>query len=200
MTDSDGDWPKWVETAAKIVSAAVLVAAVAATVVVATAITAGTATPAIMAAAPVVSVVLSASLSGINGGIANEAKGNSYANGYIGGAASGTIQSLASRSLPKVGAVVGGAIGTGTGTMITMELDNLDPYSSNYTQKEILNESLNNAGKAFVTSIPTQIINSGVEIAKEKTGKLMPGMTYGFGEGVKAFFGALDDALVYLWK
>ena len=66
MTDTDDDWPKWVETAAKIVSAVVLVAAVAATVVVATAITAGTATPAIMAAAPVVSVALSASLSGIN--------------------------------------------------------------------------------------------------------------------------------------
>ena len=46
----------------------------------------------------------------------------------------------------------------------------------------------------------TQIINNGVEIAKEEAGRLMPGMTYGFGEGIKAFFGALDDAIVYLWK
>ena len=103
--------------------------------------------------------------------------------------------------MPQFGAVVGGAVGTGTGTMVTMELDNLDPYSSNHTQKEILNESINNTLKATITSIPTQIVNRGVELLREEGGEtLMPGMTRGFGEGVKAFFGALDDAVVYLWK
>jgi hypothetical protein len=29
---------------------------------------------------------------------------------------------------------------------------------------------------------------------------LMPTYTFGFGEGVKAFFGWLDDALVYIWR
>ena len=28
---------------------------------------------------------------------------------------------------------------------------------------------------------------------------LMPSLTLGFGEAVKAFFGWLDDALVYVW-
>jgi len=31
-------------------------------------------------------------------------------------------------------------------------------------------------------------------------GGLMPSLTLGFGEGIKAFFGAADDALVYIWE
>ena len=29
---------------------------------------------------------------------------------------------------------------------------------------------------------------------------LMPTYTFGFGEGVKAFFGWADDAIVYIWE
>ena len=42
MSDPTGDWPKWVETAAKVVSVVAVVAAVAVTVTAVTAFTAGT--------------------------------------------------------------------------------------------------------------------------------------------------------------
>lgn len=29
---------------------------------------------------------------------------------------------------------------------------------------------------------------------------LLPSLTLGFGEGIKAFFGAIDDAIVYIWE
>ena len=34
----------------------------------------------------------------------------------------------------------------------------------------------------------------------DHAGGLMPELTLGFGEGIKAFFGAVDDALVYIWS
>lgn len=57
----------------------------------------------------------------------------------------------------------------------------------------------------------TAYIGAGVGGIDYKTGKLfggvadacgglMPPLTLGFGEGIKAFFGAVDDALVYIWE
>lgn len=31
-------------------------------------------------------------------------------------------------------------------------------------------------------------------------GGLMPSLTLGFGEGIKASFGAIDDAIIYIWE
>lgn len=34
----------------------------------------------------------------------------------------------------------------------------------------------------------------------DSCGELMPSLTLGFGEAIKAFFGTIDDAFVYLWE
>ena len=206
MSDPTGNWPKWVETAAKVVSVVAVVAAVVITVSAVSAFTAGTGSVAAVYGA---TIFLGAALSGINGAVANESKGNSYANGYVGGFISGGTQSAASR-LPG-GTVWGGTLGTSAGTAATMGLNNLDPDSANSTASEIVTEVKNSAIKATATSMITASIGAGVGGIDYKTGTLyggvadgcgglMPSLKLGFGEGIKAFFGAVDDALVYIWE
>ena len=82
MSDLSGNWANWWEKTMKVVSAIVVVAAVVTTVVAVSAFTAGTGSAAAVYGA---TIFLGAALCGINGGVANEAKGNSYTNGYLGG-------------------------------------------------------------------------------------------------------------------
>ena len=210
MSDASGNWPKWVETAAKIATAVVTVAAVA----VMAYTVASVATGAIVGAAAVkavtgASVFLGAALSGINGGVANEAKGNSYANGYVGGATGGAIQAVSSKT--PGGTIVGGGVGVGVGTVVTDVLNNLDPDSANSSGQQIINNAASSGLKALATSSVTAFIGVAAGGINYQTGMfegamitgcdgLMPGFTPGFGESIKAFFGAVDDALVYLWE
>lgn len=194
MRDSAGNWPEWLETAVKVASAAVAVAAAVATVVTVSALTAGTGTP---AAVYTSTVLLGAALSGINGGVANEAKGNSYINGYVGGVIGGTTQGLCSTS--PVGTIVGGGVGVALGTAATDVLNNFDPDSSNSTVQEITTNAISSGGKALVTSSLTAFAGYASDLAASNGAYgLMPKFTRGFGEAVKAFFGWLDDAFVYV--
>ena len=55
--------------------------------------------------------------------------------------------------------------------------------------------------KGAVTGSVTQIMSNAVDIGvASHANNLMPELTPGFGEGLKAFFGWADDALVYLWE
>ncbi len=206
MSDYTGNWPEWVENTFKVVSAVVAVAAVVVTATAVSAFTAGTGSAAAVYGA---TIFLGAALSGINGAVANESKGNSYFNGYAGGFISGGVQSAASR-FPG-GTVWGGALGTSVGTAVTMGFNNLDPGSANSTASEIATEVKNSAIKATATSMITASIGAGVGGIDYKTGTLYGGVadgcgglmssfTLGFGEAIKAFFGAVDDALVYIWE
>lgn len=176
------------------------------TVAAVSAFTAGTGSAAAVYGA---SILLGAALSGINGAIANEAKGNSYVNGYAGGIVSGATQSAASK-LPG-GTIWGGTLGTSSGTAITAGLNNLDPDSSNSTASQIATEMKNSAIKATFTSTLTALVGAGAGGIDYKTGTLyggvaddcgglMPSLTLGFGEGIKASFGAIDDAIIYIWE
>jgi hypothetical protein len=91
-----------------------------------------------------------------------------------------------------------------------MLFDNIDPYSSDYTLSEFAIEVKNSVIKATITSSLTTIIGAGVGGIDYKTGELyggvadgcgglMPSLSLGFGEGIKAFFGAINDAMVYIW-
>ncbi len=192
MSDETGNWPKWLEKTVKIASVVVAVAAVV-TMVAAVVVSA---TPAAIFGA---SVFLGAALSGINGGIANEAKGNSYINGYVGGVTSGTIQSVCSKT--PLGVIVGGSVGVTMGTAVTDVMNNMDPDSSNSTGKEIVVNALTSGAKAAVTSSLTAYIGVASDMAiKNGAYGLMPTNTQGFGEAFKAFFSWVDDALVYLWE
>ena len=206
MIDQTGNWPKWVEKAVKVASVAVAVVAVVVTVAAVSAFTAGTGSAAAVYGA---TILLGAALSGINGGVANASKGNSYANGYIGGAVSGATQAAASRFVG--GTVWGGALGTSVGTTITMKLNNADPHSANSSRSDIVNAVKDSAVKATFTSLITAAVGAGVGGIDYKTGALyggvtdgvgglMPTLLLGVGEGIKAFFGAIDDAVVYLWE
>lgn len=104
----------------------------------------------------------------------------------------------------------GGAVGTGVGTAVTMQLNNADPDSSNSSVADIKKESFSSAGKSALTSTITQFFGNSAGGIDYKTGELVGGvknacdglmteLTLGFGEGIKAFFGAVDDALVYIW-
>lgn len=64
--------------------------------------------------------------------------------------------------------------------------------------------------KAEITGLSTTFIGQAVGGYNHQTGKiegavangcdgLLPGLTLGFGEGVKAFFGWVNDAIVYVW-
>ena len=206
MSDQAGGWSKRTENIFKAVSVVVAVVAVAATVVAVSAFTAGTGSAAAVYGA---SILLGAALSGINGAVANEAKGNSYANGYAGGLISGATQSAASRF--KGGTVWGGVLGTSAGTAVTMGLNNIDPYSTNASASEIYSEVKSSAAKAAATSLLTAFVGKAVGGIDYKNGTLyggiadacgglMSGLTLGFGEGIKAFFRAVDDALIYIWE
>lgn len=155
--------------------------------------------PAALKAITGASVFLGAALSGLNGGVANASKGNSYLNGYVGGATGGAIQSKA--SVNAMGTIVGGSVGVAIGTAVTDVLNNIDPDSSNSTAQEIINNALTSGGKAALTSTVTAFMNNAVGGFSRKnfvfegalsTGAdgLMPQLTPGFGEEIKAFFGA----------
>lgn len=204
MKDENGNWAEWVEDLAIGISIVLAISAAVTMVVVATAFTAGTGSAAAVYGA---SIFLGATLSGINGGIANVNQGNSYINGWLGGAVSGGIQSAASR-LPG-GTIWGGALGSGIGTAITMGCNNWDPYSADATLQEIVSSSVISATKAGLLSCVTAYMSNSVGGIDYKTGELiggvanqcnglMPSLTLSFAEGIKAFFGAVDDALVYV--
>lgn len=131
------------------------------------------------------------------------------ANGYAGGFVSGGTQAAASRIAG--GTVWGGILGTGIGTSITMGLNNLDPDSKHSTTAEIVASVRDSSLKAMFTSSMTALVGAGVGGINYKNSKLyggvsdccgglMPSLTLGFAEGMKAFFGAVDDALVYIWE
>ena len=195
MNDSNGNWPEWVETTAKIVSGVILVAAVVATVAAVTAFTAGTGCALAVYGA---TAVLSAALGGINGAVANEANGNSYANGYVGGYVGGGMQAAA--SYVPGGNIFGGFAGATKGTAITMVLNNIDPDSSDSTTGEIVDNSLRSGIKAACTGMVTEYMSYSVDygLATGGCNGLMPELTFGFGVAIKAFFGWVDDALVYV--
>ena len=196
MSDPTGNWPKWIENTVKVISAVVAVTAAVVAVGAVSAFTAGTGSAAAVYGA---TIFLGAALSGINGGIANEAKGNSYANGYLGGATGGAIQSSCSKTTS--GTILGGSLGVTVGTAITDIMNNIDPYSTNSTAKEIVSNAITSGGKALVTSSLTAGIGYVSDSAiVNGANELMPTYTYGFGEAVKTFFGWLDDALVYIWE
>lgn len=196
MVDSGGNWPEWVETAAKIASVALAVAAVVVTVVAISAVSSGTATPAAIFAA---TAFLSATLSGINGAIANESNGNSYLNGYVGGYIGGGTQAVASQ-FPG-GNVWGGFLGSSRGTAITKLMNNWDPDSSDSSLSEIISESVTSGCKAAITGSVTEFIGIASNLAVEDVAYgLLPGFTPGFAEAIKAFFSWVDDAIVYVWE
>ena len=196
MSDPTGNWPQWLENTAKVASVVVAVVAAVTTVVAVSAFTAGTGSA---AAAYGATIFLSAALSGINGGVANETKGNSYINGYVGGAVGGAIQAACSRN--AIGTILGGGVGVTVGTAVTDFMNNLDPDSSNSTVREMVSNAFTSGGKALVTSSLTAYMGHSSDLAVFNSGYGgMPTYTYGFGEAVKAFFGWVDDAMVYLWE
>ncbi len=196
MDDPTGDWPEWLENTVKVVSAVVAVVAVVVTATAVSAVTAGTGSAAAVYGA---SILLGAALSGINGGVANEAKGNSYTNGYLGGATGGAIQAACSKTAR--GTILGGGVGVAVGTMITDVMNNLDPDSVNSTVQEIASNAITSGKKALATSSVTAFMGHASDLAvADGANGLMPTFSYGFGEAVKTFFGWIDDAIVYIWE
>ena len=68
---------------------------------------------------------------------------------------------------------------------------------------------MSSGAKALITSSMTACVGAGVGGVNYHTGViegaiangcggLMPTLSLGFGEGIKAFFGWLDDAIIYL--
>ena len=210
MSDSTGNWPKLFEKVVKVASVVIAVAAVGVLVTKVAAVATGAlvgvaAGKAIFKAA----LFVGAALSGINGGAANESKGNSFANGYAGGFVGGTIQSYMSKN--KGGTTYGGGIGVTVGTVVTDVLNNVDPDSANSSVSQIAKNAAISGGKAVIISSLTELVGSGVGGVNYTTGEiegavadgcggLMPSLTLGFGEGIKAFFGWADDAVIYVWE
>ena len=85
--------------------------------------------------------------------------------------------------------------------MITGGLNNLDPYSENSSAKEIVNNSIASGIKGVITGSLTAAIGAGSDMAvKNGSGEFASDYTFGFGEAVKAFFGWVNDAMVYIWE
>lgn len=200
MSDPTGHWAEWFETTVKVASVVIAVAAVVVMVAAVSAVSSGTATPAAVYGVYKASIFLGAALSGINGGVANEAKGNSYFNGYLGGAAGGAIQSWLGKKPMRT--IVGGGLGVAVGTTITDLMNLWDPYSANSSFDQIKNNVISSTKKALVTSSLTAFMGcaSDVALMDNTIKELMPTFTYGFSEGLKAFYGWLDDAVVYIWE
>ena len=85
---------------------------------------------------------------------------------------------------------------------MTGMLNNLDPYSADSTMDQIAIGAFTSGGKALVTSSLTAFMGyaSDVALMDNTIKELMPTFTYGFSEGLKAFYGWLDDAVVYIWE
>ena len=90
-------------------------------------------------------------------------------------------------------------------------LNNVDPDSANSSASQIAKNAATSGLKALATSSLTSLVGSGVGGVNYKTGViegavldgcggLIPSLTLGFGEGIKAFFGWADDAVIYLWE
>ena len=196
LVDPTGHWSTKFENIMKATAAIITIAAVAVAVAAISAYTAGTCSGVAVYGA---TIFLSAALSGLNGGVANEAEGNSFANGYVGGFLSGATQATFS-ALPG-GVIWGGALGTGFGTLVTIDLNYYDPYSSNLTTRDKWTTIGESTAKATVTSSLTAFMGYASDSAVvDGAGGLMPTYTYGFGEAMKAFWGWIDDALVYIWS
>ena len=193
MYDSMGNWPKWLETAAKAV--AVVAVAVTAVAVVATA-TVATGGAALAAA----SVAFGTACGGLVGGIANERNGESFMNGWIGGSANGLVQSGMTTMFGYAGTIAGGGLGSGIGTAITESLNNRNkPKTQRKTPKKILKDSLQAAAVGSATSTLTAGLNYAFDTAVQtQASGLMPGLTRPFGEMAKGFFGSMDDAMAYV--
>ena len=193
MYDSMGNWPKWLETAAKAV--AVVAVAVTAVAVVATA-TVATGGAALAAA----SVAFGTACGGLVGGIANERNGESFMNGWIGGSANGLVQSGMTTMFGYAGTIAGGGLGSGIGTAITESLNNRNkPKTQRKTPKKILKDSLQAAAVGSATSTLTAGRNYAFDTAVQtQVSGLMPGLTRPFGEMAKGFFGSMDDAMAYV--
>lgn len=204
MEDSTGNWPSWLEKAAKVVAVTAVV--VTAVVVVAVA-TAGTGGVALAAAG----VAFGTACGGLVGGIMNEKKGESFINGWSGGAVNGFAQSLGTATLGPAGTIIGGGVGSGLGTATTDSLNNRGkPKEQQKTSQAILNDSLKSAAIGTMMSTVTAGIGYSVDYAQSPLGynswadSLDPSVgiapiTPGFGELMKGFFGSVDDTLVYIF-
>ena len=190
--DTTGNWPEWLEKAAKVVATVVA----ATTVVVATAVAvAGTGGAALVVAG----IACGAACSGFVGGVANEKKGESFINGWIGGAANGAIQSSLSFAMGAIGTTIGGGVGSGIGTFITEKLNNMGkPEKQKKSTKEILKDSAKAAIIGTVFSSITAGLNHCISTAiGNRAYDLMPELTPAFGEVLKYFFGVVDDSITY---
>ena len=204
MSDPDGNWPKWLETTAKVFAVAAVVATAAIVVAVAVAGSGGMA----VAAA---GMAFGTSCGGFVGGIANEKKNGSFLNGWVGGAVNGLFQSGGTALFGAAGTIAGGGIGSGIGTAITETLNNTEkPKPQQKSSEEILNESLKSAAIGTVMSSMTAGIGYGIDYAQSPygynawSGSLRPGVgiapiTPAFGAMMNGFLGSVDDALVYIF-
>lgn len=99
------------------------------------------------------------------------------------------------------GIIAGGGVGVTVGTVVTDVMNNLDPDSTNSTAQEIASNAITSGGKALVTSSLTAYMGYASDLAVGNGAYgLMSTYTFGFGESVEAFWGWLDDALVYIWE
>lgn len=202
MGDSSGNWPKWMEKAAKV---AAVVAVVVTAVIVCAAVSAGTGGLGVAAAG----VAFGTMCGGLVGGLANEKKGKSFINGWLGGAANGLTQSVGTVALGAAGTIIGGGIGSGAGTFITESLNNNSmPNSQKKSSQEIFVEAIDAAIIGATMSTLTAGIGYCIDFAQKPQGynswaeTLLPNVgiapiTPGFGEMLKGFFGVADDAMAY---
>ena len=192
-TDEQGAWPRWLETAAKVVSGVAVVAT-------AVAVAVCTAPVAVVAA----TVGFGAALGGVVGGISNEMSGESYINGWIGGAANGTIQTVGTMVAGPLGTIVGGAAGGFTGSVI---IDCLNDRGKKIKKswRIIMQNALVSAICSALTSVVTAHIQASFDMAQVPGGynswrpseKTIADISKAFGEWMKNIFGVMDDALSY---
>ena len=189
--DPTGNWAKSLERVSFVAGCVAIVAAAVATVAaIATA-------PALV---PLAFSLLTVTVDSFVDGVVNAANGDSFANGYAGGTVGNTIQETVasvSKNNPIITPIFSG-IGTGVGTKITLELNNIDPYSSNLSKNEIIQRAVSSGCVSAMTSFSSSIINGGVDMADE-TGCLMPNYSENFGKGLKVFFNVLGSAINCVW-
>ena len=87
------------------------------------------------------------------------------------------------------------------GTTVTDVMNNLDPDSTDSTARGIASNAITSGGKALVTSSLTAYIGCASDLtAINGANGLLSQYTLGLSEAVKAFFGWIDDAIVYVWE
>ena len=186
LMDLDGAWPKWIETATKVVTVTVAVVAVAGAV----AATGGVGV--------VLGVVAGAAVGGVVNGFVNEANGGSYINGWVGGAVSGGMQTLGGLINPVIFVLAGSA--NGLASIVTDRLDNWDPTNDKYkTKEEIFEDARINAIKGMAYSIPGALMGWFTNFANvypSVVNELMKGYNYNFGNALNQFYGIIDNLLL----